>query len=150
MKYIPLTQGYIALVDDEDFERINKNKWFAQVTKTGQYTVHVHAARWSKGIYPRYMIRMHHEILDIDVKKLNNEMKLVDHENRNGIDNQKYNLRISDKSKNSINSARSDQAVGIYYEKSRDRYKAFLLNPRRYIGTYKTYQEAKSARDALI
>lgn len=146
MKYISLTQGYLAIVDDEDYERINKNKWFAQVTKTGPHTTHIHAARWSKGS-PRSLIRMHHEVLCIDVKELNKYLKLIDHENRNGVDNQKQNLKISNKSKNGQNSLRSINASGIYYDKKRDRYKAFLLNPQRYIGTYRTYQEAKKARD---
>ncbi len=30
MKEIVLTQGKVAFVDDEDFERINQYKWFAQ------------------------------------------------------------------------------------------------------------------------
>lgn len=30
MKEIPLTQGQVALVDDEDFERVNAFKWCAK------------------------------------------------------------------------------------------------------------------------
>ena len=28
MKEIPLTQGKVALVDDEDFDRVNQYKWY--------------------------------------------------------------------------------------------------------------------------
>ena len=46
MKEIPLTQGKVALVDDEDFERVSQYKWYynnggalRHVTKNGADTV---------------------------------------------------------------------------------------------------------------
>jgi hypothetical protein len=30
MRKIPLTQGYVALVDDEDYERVSQFNWSAQ------------------------------------------------------------------------------------------------------------------------
>jgi hypothetical protein len=35
MKIIRLTNGYFALVDDEDFERVNQFKWHSAVTGNG-------------------------------------------------------------------------------------------------------------------
>ena len=35
-KEIPLTQGYVALVDDEDYERVNKFKWHALALQNGE------------------------------------------------------------------------------------------------------------------
>ncbi len=35
MKLIPLTQGQFAIVDDEDFESLNRFKWYARKTKYG-------------------------------------------------------------------------------------------------------------------
>lgn len=33
MREIPLTRGYIALVDDEDFERVNELKWHVKIVR---------------------------------------------------------------------------------------------------------------------
>ena len=44
MKEIPLTQGYIALVSDEDFERVNVFKWCLQKQKK-KYRTALYAKR---------------------------------------------------------------------------------------------------------
>lgn len=63
MKEIPLTKGQVALVDDEDYERINAHKWCARLdSKLNSY----YAVRSS----PRdendkqHMISMHREIMN--------------------------------------------------------------------------------------
>ena len=151
MREIQLTQGYIALVDDEEYERINQYKWFAVVTVTGPNGFHVAACRWSDGRPGRKMLYMHYDVLQISVASLKLRGKLIDHDNRNACDNQKRNLKEGNKSSNAYNSERSINAKGIYFEPSRNRYKAFLLKPRRkYIGTYKTYEEAEKARNELL
>lgn len=44
MREISLTQDKVALVDDEDFERLNQFKWYA--------SIHGEGKRWHLGSFP--------------------------------------------------------------------------------------------------
>jgi len=48
--------------------------------------------------------------------------EIVDHINRNKLDNRKHNLRVTTNSMNVLNSERSDNAKGYYFSKVRDRW----------------------------
>lgn len=149
MQLIALTKGYHTLVDDDMFETLIQFSWFAVETVTGPNSIHVAATRWLDGRSGpgRRAIRMSHQILGILPEELDG--KVVDHINRNPLDNQRENLRIITRQENAMNSARVINAAGIYYEKSRNRYKAFKLfgnGKKLYIGTYKTYEEAAIAK----
>lgn len=146
MKWIPLTKDRLAMVDDEDYERISARKWFV----IDSHPRHHYACRWNNLVVPRKAIRMHHEVLDIDVSYLHDFNLVVDHINRDSLDNRKENLHIVSRRDNAVNSTRSDKALGIYYEASRQTYKVFELLPeRKYIGTFKTFGEAAKARGLL-
>jgi hypothetical protein len=136
MKQIPLTQGLFALVDDEDYQDIAICNWFAV---KGYDTFY--AGRWTRVGHKRVCVKMHEQIMKTP------KGFMVDHENRNGLDNQKLNMRFSNKSKNMLNSLRSIEAKGVYYDINRKRWKAFLLSPKVYVGTFKTELEATVARN---
>lgn len=122
----------MALVDDEDYESLRVFKWHAV---RGYATFY--AARWLPNTFPRKNIKMHSQILGTT--------KLIDHKDRDGLNNQKLNLELSNKHLNALNSDRIQNATGVHYEKSRNTYKAFLLRPKQYVGTYKTYEAAYKA-----
>ena len=89
---IPLTQGKYAIVDPDDFERLNKHKWCAVKSCNTFYagrTIYVGKKNIS--------IRMHRQILHPP------ENLFVDHINHNGLDNRKANLRPATRSQNSRN-----------------------------------------------
>lgn len=89
MKEIPLTQGKVALVDDADYEMINQWKW---------YYSHGYAVRnlWLNG-GKRQRIHMHRLLADAPADKL------VDHINRNPLDNRRGNLRLCTNGQNLMN-----------------------------------------------
>lgn len=99
MKKIPLTQGKVALVDDEDFERINQFKWHCHGHKATKNRGPLDYALRNIRIGSRRTTRlMHREILN-----LTPEDPGVDHWDRNGLNNQKTNLRPASQSQNLMN-----------------------------------------------
>ena len=94
-KRIKLTKGKFAIVDDEDYERIAQHKWFAFYSWR-----HWRAARSVKANGKRHSVYMHHEVMGRVAGRM------IDHRNRNGLDNRKSNLRRCTKSQNARNGFR--------------------------------------------
>lgn len=92
MKLIPLTKGRFAIVSDEDFDRVNDLKWYVDIDKWGRE----YAKHDQRGSTPRF-IRMHRFIMS--PKKTQD----VDHENGDGLDNRRDNLRLCKRINNSHN-----------------------------------------------
>lgn len=91
MREIPLTKGKVALVDDEDYERLSLFKWhYAESDGIG------YAKKNNKGKKPA-LIRMHRLVVGAS------EGQKVDHINRNTLDNRKSNLRFVTQSQNMMN-----------------------------------------------
>ena len=94
MKEIKLTQGFVALVDDEDYKELNQFKW--HVTKIGRTYYAVRNNRISKG--KREILRMHRIILGVTDRKIK-----IDHKDNNGLNNQNENLRLASQAQNCRN-----------------------------------------------
>jgi hypothetical protein len=91
---IPLTQGKYAIVDPEDYDRLSKYKWYAARCKNIFYAGR--NSRPAKG-RKRLYIKMHTAVLKPP------RGFIIDHINRNGLDNRKANLRIVTYAQNSLN-----------------------------------------------
>lgn len=89
MKKIKLTQGKYALVDESDFEELNKFKWYAIKHHNTFYAV-----RSSGG---PGKIHMHRVVIKTP------KDRETDHADGNGLNNQKYNLRACIHSENQRN-----------------------------------------------
>jgi hypothetical protein len=92
MKEIPLTQGKVALVDDEDFEELNRFKWYARRDdRRGKYYA-------QRKVGPCSPIILMHRVI---IKTLDG--LITDHKDGNGLNNQKTNLRKCTEAENSFN-----------------------------------------------
>jgi hypothetical protein len=146
MKRIPLTKGYFALVDDEDFDYLNQWKW----QFNSGYANRVQYERIDRGIYRNKSIRMHRDLMSAP-----NNMQ-VDHIDGDKLNNQKANLRICTAAQNSRNRRPhvdgTSEFKGVYYDKktrSTRKWKAQItLDYKNYnIGRFSTQEEAAAAYD---
>ena len=94
MSKIKLSRGHFAIVDDEDYERLNKRKWYAN----GHFGRPTYAISSTKINGKQTLLRMHRVLLGLVDSKLYGE-----HKNGNGLDNRKSNLRIATSSQNQAN-----------------------------------------------
>lgn len=98
MKFIPLTQGKFALVDDEDYEQLSQYKWCAVKDHNTYYAVRGVYLGMQEKRQKQTTIRMHREILQVPTDKE------TDHKDGNGLNNQKSNLRVCNRLQNRWNS----------------------------------------------
>ena len=142
MKEIPLTQGQVALVDDEDFERVNQYKWHALLDpNTGKYY-----AKRRDGNKNTFII-MHRFIMSTP------QGLVCDHINGNTLDNRKCNLRNCHKVENNWNrGAQKNNSLGlknITYRKDINKYRVIIGKNGKTVfdAHFKSLQDAINARN---
>lgn len=134
MKQIQLTQGKIAFVDDEDFEFLNQWKWRYWKDVKRNCTAYAIASIKSR------TTRMHRLLLQ------SKKGDIIDHRDRDGLNNQKSNLRVCTHSQNNENrKVMSTSKTGIKGVRShRRKWKASITKNGKYIylGLFKNKEEA--------
>lgn len=146
MKEIKLTQGKVALVDDEEYEKLNIFKWCA--VKNGRVFYAVRTIYQPK----KKTIFMHKEILS-------KEGFYTDHKDHDGLNNQKINLRIATVNQNNSNKLSSKNSLSKYIGVSLSRFKKNNVEYKYWraiitsdgvkynLGSFKTELDAAIARD---
>lgn len=108
MRYIKLTKGHRAKVDDKDFELLNKIQW-SVTGKKGRNTLYATGRLEGKLVY------MHRLIMKSP------EGKQVDHINSDGLDNRRDNLRIASHVQNCWHTQKQRNNTsgfkGVYWKK---------------------------------
>ena len=145
MKEIPLSKGKaFAIVDDEDYDELMKYNW--SVITSPAKTKTLYAKRSCREGGKRVNIYMHNVILPPP------DGHTVDHEDRNGLNNQRYNLRFATPRQNSVNCSRPNQIYrGVYTLKTSKPYSAGVKVNRRviFIHGFSSKEEAAKAYDSL-
>ncbi len=136
MREIPLTRGRAAIVDDEAFEDLKQYRWYC--------SSHGYAVRNFGG----RIVRMHRQLLAAGLGQI------VDHINRDRLDNRKANLRFASALQSTWNSgvrpANSSGFKGVSRSDSKRNWTARIrVNGKRFnLGSYATAIEAAHAYDA--
>jgi hypothetical protein len=139
MPYIDLTQGYVAEVDEEDWDDLMQFKWTVYNVKgRPKYAVR----SWKEGGRTRTE-KMHRRILGVTNPKVH-----VDHINGSGLDNTRKNLRVASASQNAANQApyQGSEYKGVSFHKKDGLWHARIGFEKHihFIGAY------KCARDAAL
>ena len=133
MREIPLTQGRVALVDDEDYERVIQHSWCV-------VRGYVQTSLKNRHIY------LHRYIMHAQ------KGTEVDHRNQNTLDCRKSNLRICTRSQNSMNLApnkHTSKYKGVCWSVSHQKWHAEITiqQVKKHLGYFNDEVEAARCRD---
>lgn len=131
MREVQLNRGFVALVDDEDFDKVSALKWY----ESSGYG-------WHKG---RKMYTSMHRFIMQAEKGVE-----VDHVDGNRLNNQRSNLRLCTPSQNRCNTLRKvgvSEYKGVSFDKVNQKWRAKIkVQGKHYsIGRYTTELEARDA-----
>jgi len=116
VKHITLSNGHVAIVDDEDFEMVSAVKWYAQEAKRKDGTLRVYAVRKiGRPDGSRELVLLHRVITGAP------KGMEVDHADGNALNNCRSNLRVCTKHENQRNQrpqgGRSSALKGVSWHK---------------------------------
>jgi hypothetical protein len=140
---IPLTKGYYAIVDVEDYDRLRIYKWHV-VVKNSPYAAR-NSPTGKGGKYQK--IWMHREVMPAP------KGMVVDHINHNTLDNRWVNLRPATKLQNMYNRSKrkntSSRYKGVHWHEYAKKWRAGIrVNGRdKALGYFESELEAAKAYD---
>lgn len=138
MKKIKLSQGKFALVDDDDFEHLSQWRWYFQPSRNGNgYAVRRTYIKNNKFEYAS----MHASLF--------NDKRMRDHEDGNGLNNQRSNLRVATRSQNNMNRKKQKNPTaskykGVKKSASGKKWISYIYKNKKsiYLATHKTQKQA--------
>lgn len=141
--YIPLTRGLFAMIDAVDYAWLSQYNWQAiKGWKEGAF--------YAKTDFKKKCILMHRLILDLHDKP---GSVRADHENNNGLDNRRKNLRRLSGSYNNLNTLglhahNTSGAKGVYFNNQKQKWCAEILfnGRKKHLGFHTNFDDAVNAR----
>jgi hypothetical protein len=144
VREIPLTQGKVALVDDESYQELNRYKWTLAKRENGN----AYAVRETKTDGSCRQVYMHRVLLGVGPGES------VDHRDGNGLNNTFSNLRRCNQQQNGANQGlrqkqKTSQYKGVYWDKAHGFWCASIgkLYGHRFLGFFSDECEAARAYD---
>jgi len=141
-KQIPLTRGYVAIVDDDDFDEVSQYKWHA-VTKGGfPYAVRGVGKRPNRG-----KVSLHRVLLNAP------DGMEVDHRNGDTLDCRRENLRLATHRQNAANRTLTPQSrsgfKGVYWYARDSRWAAQIrvAGTKMFLGYFEFAEDAARIYD---
>lgn len=140
-KEIQLTQGKVAIVDDDMYEYLNQWKWHVNKQGNTYYVIRNKCTLLKKRVYES----MHRLIMKPD------KGFVIDHLDGNGLNNQRNNLRICTVSQNSMNRNKTVKNKsgfkGVIWWERNSTWKAEIRHNKKkiYLGYYKNIIDAARA-----
>jgi hypothetical protein len=135
---IRLNKGKFAIVDADDYHRLNRHNWYAQKSRNCYYARRVVNIGGRRKALP-----MHREILEVG------DNMMVDHINHNGLDNRKSNLRAATAMQNAWNNKRKrgrNKFRGVSWNKVENKWQAQLGHAGQHINVGYFDDEVEAAR----
>lgn len=139
-RYIPLTSGEVAIVDNEDYDYLSGIKWSRTGPIDSPYVYASCHSNGNAGLMHRFIMKP-------------SKGDVIDHINHNTLDNRKCNLRVGTQSQNLMNMGmRSDNTsgvTGVSFEKWSSKWRASIQVDKKSIklGRFTSMEQAIEARE---
>jgi len=136
---IRLTKDKFAIVDPDDYQKLSQHHWQLLEGESKKC--------YAACLENRKIVYMHRVIMNAP------EGKIVDHRNREGLDNTKRNLRLATHSQNCCNRTRtksgSSKYKGIRYRGKKRKWEASICynGIYKHLGTFENEEDAARAYD---
>ena len=149
MRKIPLSRGYVALIDNEDFERVSAYRWTAMV-QGYKFVLRVYPITWTEVNGKRVAFPLHRFILNFP------DGLCVDHIDGDTLDCRRQNLRLATREQNTQNCRKSEikrtsYFKGVYWRSGSNRSRRWVAAAKQshkknhHIGVFKEETDAALA-----
>lgn len=156
MKKIPLTRGFVALIDDADYPAVSQYRWHALVTATGVYAIgrpYPTRGRQRPNLPEGPKTPLKKKLLHRFLLGLGEDETQVDHRNQDTLDNRRKNLRVGTAQQNRCNRPKragtSSVYKGVTWNAASSLWHAKITAHRRclYVGAFDDERKAALAYD---